>query len=439
MTAIAAFQIHGKAALIADMLLSVDDGQERWHPLPTNPEVYATLGARTLMSFGGLVRKALIVSPRFAVAWAGNSYWAESLFRKLSFRFKGQTPSQNDLLEVLNSVGVPPAGAHRTVIIGWVIGPARFCFCWNSINPSLLELGEQHFDGSGAEFIKAAADRSGSIEGYDPQAPNVPGMHLAGTVAKVVCYELELGDSLEELFGFAYDMIVETGDRFAYPPSVLFSHWDVEYDLHTDALTITCPTRLLKWSNHRQLAAVQIVQLNKPTSTYSSPADVRVQESHDVLVPPLMRDFSEKDVQEGDWNPINAAWSAAYINVHHEGHIYPTVLIDTPDNKDGPFAVMPHGDSFRFDVRNAALRQLFSPFKMKTLRIPLAGGKERWEFVIEYQWPPRFVRRLKGTWRRWWAKPSTQSESLENPSPLPPRRSHPNRTQDREASSRYRP
>ena len=399
MTAIAAFEVHGKAAIIADMLLSKDDGRGAWPSLPTNPDASLEIGTATSTSFGGLVRKLLLVNPLFAVAWAGSKFWAESLMRVAVTRFKDQPPSKEQIISALKSVGVPVGDMHHTIIVGWVLGTDRFCFSWSSTSPDTLSLNVQHVAGTGERFLNDALTRG--YVSYDRFSKDHAGKAVAASVAKVVCRELEEGDTLEELFGFAYDMVVETDGKFSYLPSVLFFFWEMEINEVGDIVSIGLFQRVLKWMNYGTLAAVQVVQLNRPQSEPSRLEDVATEDEVNTLVEPTHYNGPFPSEPPKNESAFNAEWFAIVCQITCGRRVMLQTLVYPTDNVDGPFAVIRDGESYRFDVRNTSLKALARPLWLPVVRLRLWQSKRfGWEFVIGVPWWARARRALRRFYAR---------------------------------------
>ncbi len=312
----------------------------------------------------------------------------------MAVRFEQKLPKRGEVLEALKSVGIPADVEHETIVIGWILSDERACFRWSSATPDELDLANQHVDGTGARFLEAALSRGPFT--YDQSTPGVGAKAVAATVAKVVCRELEVGDTLLDLFGFAYDMVVETNGEFSYLPAVLFFSWGIEVDSVGDVLHVSLPQRLMKWMNYETLAGVQVVQLNRPSSSPSRLEDVEIADEINTLIEPTYYNGPRPSEPPVNESPLRVEWLASVCEITCGQRAEIHTLVFPADNADGPFAVLHHGEGgYRFDVRNPALRAMTQPLWSTYIKLPFRSGKRHWEFVIEVPWWARFRRLLR--------------------------------------------
>lgn len=237
MTLVAAFKsVGGVPMLLGDVLLSDEDGP------------------------AAVQKKLHRINDHFVIGWAGDRDAAGHLVRDLHQTFQAVSCTSDDVFKFLvkypvDQLNLTPDGLSTdgVALAGWILDIATrkgVCFRWDSVHSSDFHLKSPQFIGTGDATFKDiyATERGGDAASAYPGFEAVKeALHLAT--------HLQMDEFVGEhnqkalLFGGAYEILVQAGDRFEYIDNVLYLALDLYYDVAADKATPTMPLAGFKCRN----------------------------------------------------------------------------------------------------------------------------------------------------------------------------------------------
>lgn len=212
-TLVAAWREGITPFLVGDLLTTAPFGESSTH------RVLPSSGRERLQKLdlprevSGLRQKVCIVSPQFAVAWAGTELVAANVIRKLRSTFRGSTPRVDDVAEYLRVEG--DIGPPHCELVGAVIeqGVAE-AFHWSSQNAETITRGFPVIAGSGSDAFKEA------LGTLPPQERELPFWRGLARTTLLLGNEVVFGGTLRLSFGGGYQLVHAPAGAFVPPPSI---------------------------------------------------------------------------------------------------------------------------------------------------------------------------------------------------------------------------
>jgi hypothetical protein len=206
MTLVAAFKHREIPVLIGDMALSVE-------------------GMRSLR------KKAYIIAPNFAVAWAGHFIVAKSVITELRETFATESATKLSVENFFKKYHSSDFGRLHTNFIGWIVENGdQYCFLWNCLYPQEVFYRGHYFEGTGEQYFTTLRGQKGQ-EGGSGLPPNSSFVLSAiNQIAQARFDESIFRDTWDLSFGASYDIIVLMNGRFGYVGSIVYVGWDYHWD-----------------------------------------------------------------------------------------------------------------------------------------------------------------------------------------------------------------
>lgn len=205
MTLVAAYKVDNIPVLISDMALTKKDMRS-------------------------LLRKAYIIAPNLAVAWAGHAIVAKIVIEDMRKVFSCSKPTKDTVEKFFTSYSAEDFGSLHTNFIGWIVDESPICFRWNCLYPKELFYDESFVEGSGEGYFENL--RNQNLEEGGSESP--PGCQSTFTVINQVArarFRESLYNSSWDLsFGASYDIFVLEGRCFRFVRSLVYIGWDYHWD-----------------------------------------------------------------------------------------------------------------------------------------------------------------------------------------------------------------
>lgn len=154
MTLIATFRESGIPVLIGDVLISRTGVEDEHINIPTRSDVEAVLPREWQRNVCALHPKLAMINPHLAIAWTGNLFAAKTFLSEVRKRFGGPVGRVNGFFNFMRRYKEVGIGAELTIIGLSVRRRQVSAFKWSAATPSEIAVGDQFFDGSGAEAIE---------------------------------------------------------------------------------------------------------------------------------------------------------------------------------------------------------------------------------------------------------------------------------------------
>jgi hypothetical protein len=278
LTVVANIKLKGVPTLIGDTLLTTTEPGAISIEVPTNKLVTTAL-TRPVSRFA---RKVYIIAKRCCIAWAGSRLEAQRLIPEMRAHLRRHGVKDSSLAEVLSSQS---GGQSGLTIVGWIADPEPRPFWWSNQDPKKVWFDEHDVEGLGEETFRRiffAASRSGTGGGLTT-------VELASTAAlagigRLLTEETLSGLSLQNGFGFCYDVAVWAGYRFKYVPSYTQVNYDVLFNENDRTMQIFPRSPLMIYNSIGQSAAFCVTEFGQKENQDGSRDLFGVEP---ILVPPL--------------------------------------------------------------------------------------------------------------------------------------------------------
>lgn len=245
MTLIATFRESGIPVLIGDVLISRTGVEAEHINIPTRDDVETVLPREWQRNVCALYPKLAMINPHLAIAWTGNQIAAKMFLSEVRNKFGGPVGRVNGFFNFMRRYKEVGIGAELTIIGLSVKGRQASAFKWNAATPSEITLGDQLFDGSGAEAIaREFAQRLHHAHGSDNEPIDSAVQNALTLIGSLIADDLTTGESLQGLYGGGYQVIVFHEGRLMFVNDYLFLFMTVKPD--GDRLVMQPGTYFLK-------------------------------------------------------------------------------------------------------------------------------------------------------------------------------------------------
>lgn len=177
-----------------------------------------------------LQKKAYVISPNFAVAWAGYSIVAKAVITALRNTFKNNVATKASVESFFTSYKANDFGSLHTNFIGWVIDDETHCFRWNCLYPEEVFYGSRFAEGTGEAYFESLKGQpwqsGGSVLPDHDQAI----LSVINEVAHARFEESLYRGTWDLSFGASYDILAFIDGRFRCVRSVVYIGWDYYWD-----------------------------------------------------------------------------------------------------------------------------------------------------------------------------------------------------------------
>ena len=235
MTLVASFAVKNWPVLVGDIMISMPAHGRKTKPfnIPTHVNVNARLLPASEYIVSGLKQKAIILSPRLALAWSGTPIYARSVFRDILQR--NQPPTFRDVVSVLDKRrGEAGMDLYVTgICIEEAQGEARpiIRFAWDWENGwegqkhVFPEYGDCYAGGSGAgAFLSLLGN---SVTGLSAQTSALEEAicHSLGHLGKLTGDQMRSGAGINSFFGGAFEIVTLLAGQVQKIGDVAYHFW----------------------------------------------------------------------------------------------------------------------------------------------------------------------------------------------------------------------
>lgn len=177
-----------------------------------------------------LQKKAYIISPNFAVAWAGYSIVAKRVIKALRNTFKNNAATKSSIEEFFTSYKAEDFGSLHTNFIGWIIDDEPHCFRWNCLYPKEVFYDSRFSDGTGEVYFESLKGQPWQSGGSVLPNHDRAILSVINEVAHARFEESLYRGTWDPSFGASYDIVTYIDGRFRYVSSVVYIGWDYYWD-----------------------------------------------------------------------------------------------------------------------------------------------------------------------------------------------------------------
>lgn len=205
MTVSAVFVVESIPCLIADTMVSQPGEQNPLRSYDLNDKGVSRLAKRG-RSISHAIRKIAILTPNFAISFAGSVSIAADIIRKLRTYCDDGPPTFDDLQDYLGTLEACSDQNQRVDLVGWLGVQGTFrAFEWSNASPRELNYNTGPFViGSGAlPFIKTV----GHLLTSPSDPPAIPEVHLAVMLGACLRTELIEGFFSEVSTGIWFEAV----------------------------------------------------------------------------------------------------------------------------------------------------------------------------------------------------------------------------------------
>lgn len=222
MTLIATFRESRIPILIGDVLLSRTGVEQEHINIPTRDDVAAVLPPEWQRNVCSLHPKLTMINPHLALAWTGSHIAAKSLIEQVRANFGKSTEGLQNFFEYLNNYRETGIGQDLLIIGLLVQEGSAVGFRWDARSPQKVHLGDEFYEGSGAKHIEEAIkERASKAQGEGNEAIDSAVQTALSIVGSLLSDDLVSGESLQNLFGGGYQIIVYFQGRLVFVPDYL--------------------------------------------------------------------------------------------------------------------------------------------------------------------------------------------------------------------------
>jgi hypothetical protein len=215
MTIIAAIKISETPVLIGDILISRTGIEQPHIEIPTIDDVNLILPEEWQRNVCGLYPKLVLINSSLTIAWTGHVIAARSLIEEIRGKFGGVDFVPDELFFFLKNDESIDTSLELT-IIGWVIVNGKpISFHWNSEERNKVNLNGEYVEGSGAVQFKDHVSKQESIHGPINSIDSAC-LGALGLIGSMLTEEFYSGNSIEQLYGGGYQIIVFDKGKFVF-------------------------------------------------------------------------------------------------------------------------------------------------------------------------------------------------------------------------------
>jgi len=237
MTLVASFAVKNWPILVGDIMISVPAHGRKTKPfnIPTHANVNARLPPASEYIVSGLKQKAIILSPRVALAWSGTPIYARSVFRDILQR--NQPPTFRDVVSVLDERrGEAGMDLYVTgICLREAQGEARpiIRFAWDWDNGwegqkhVVPEYGDCYVGGSGADAFLSLL-RNNAVARLPTETPPLESAICVSLshLGKLAGDQMRRGAGIDRLFGGAFEIVTLRADQLQKIGDVAYHFWE---------------------------------------------------------------------------------------------------------------------------------------------------------------------------------------------------------------------
>ena len=237
MTLVASFDVKNWPVLVGDIMISAPANGQKTTPfnIPTHGNVNARLPPTSKQIVSGLVQKAIILSPRLALAWSGTQIYALSVIREILQR--NPRPTFRDVASVLDERrGEAGMDLYVTgICLKEAKGEALpiFRFAWDSDNGwegqkhVLPKYGDCYAGGRGAAaFLRLLGDAISSLPTQTPALESAICLSL-GHLGKLAGDQMRSGAGIERsFFGGAFEIVTLRAGQLQKIGDIAYHFWE---------------------------------------------------------------------------------------------------------------------------------------------------------------------------------------------------------------------
>ncbi len=351
MTVVAAFRMHGVPLLVGDMLITSSLIGEKSSWLATAPFVAKFLPEKLGFRIAGAQKKVHLIGKFLAVSWVGSKLSGATILRAVHEKFSEEIPTKDSFQSFLSSFNDRQAENLSVHLIGWIIDGQPECFRWNSSYPDVVYFDGPQFEGSGealfAQILDQPVTAGRAGDGLDSPLEQVIYLILAKLTA-LIQLEISTGITLENRFGYCYDIVFFDGREFQYVSSYTFSSWNLNLD-RSGEIQVQMSNLILKYKNFRDYSIVQVSDLRGANGVNTS-VD---------LITPVFDEMKTFDVKQIGRQSVASAFFCSFINMFKDRQKVAETRVVTEQFNHEVFIheVKDHLDVFSF--RTEAVREMF--------------------------------------------------------------------------------
>jgi hypothetical protein len=306
MTLIAGFFKNGVPIIMGDLLVSDNDQSEKILTLPSVGEISKQNFSDGQYSPSHLCQKALLLSSKLSICWAGNKRYASCFVKEIIKNNLHKNPSYDALQTLYNEI----VETDNFSIIGlYRDGTEMRIFDFNSLpvldlitNP---EFGYFKATGSGyGALLETMPNLKMNISSGDPNKLE-QGISTALLLSSsLLSQELMTRSSLQELFGVGYEIIHPLGSGLNKFTDISYVFWQAEETTPGKWQLLPFPFVAFKYSYIGDFLVIRSVRCSSNSKNPS--CNVDSDEIH--VVNPIHRDIDPETMIGYKPESLNSKW-----------------------------------------------------------------------------------------------------------------------------------
>jgi len=306
MTLIAGFFKEECPILMGDLLLSTTDTSDKEIVFPTIGRISNKHFSKREYRPSSFCQKVNLLSPKLAIAWAGEKSYAESFMREVMSANLHNKPTRDSLREVFNRIG----GKGKLFIIGIFRNGKEMCLfdfdAW-SLDPPVPGFGWFKAIGTGYETLLDVVSGLGNNSVITSGQPNKldRGISIAVHISTaLLSQEIQTAMPLQNLFGVGYEILHPFGRDLAKFFDLTYLFWRVEEEAREKWKLLPFPFLASNYSYHGDILVIRTVRVSSNISTNSCKIDS--DELH--MVTPIYRSVCDGEFVGYAAASLNSKW-----------------------------------------------------------------------------------------------------------------------------------